>query len=138
MSLELMNSMFVSAAGMHAQSIRLRVISENVANADSDPAGPDAEPYRRKLVTFRNQLDRELGVDLVEVKKIKNDKSDFKWSYEPNHPYANAEGYIRKPNVNALIEMMDMKEAQRSYEANLNVIDTSRTMMQRTVDMLRS
>lgn len=138
MSLELMNSMFVSAAGMHAQSIRLRVISENVANANSVPAGPDAEPYRRKLVTFRNVLDRELGVDLVEVKKIKNDKSEFTWSYEPSHPYANAEGYIRKPNVNPLIEIMDMKEAQRSYEANLNVIDTSRTMMQRTVDMLRS
>jgi len=127
----------IAARGMKAQSTRLRVISENLANADSTAEVPGGEPYRRKLVTFRNALDRELEANTVRVKKIYNDRSTLTSKYDPTHPGANEQGYVLQPNVNPLIEMMDMREAQRSYEANMNVISISRQMVAKTLELLR-
>jgi len=122
---------------MKAQATRLRVISENLANVNSTSEVPGGEPYRRKLITFRNTLDRELEANTVTVKKIYDDKTQLNTKYDPTHPAANAEGYVLIPNVNPLIEMMDMREAQRSYEANMNVITTSRQMVAKTLELLR-
>ena len=127
----------VASAGMKAQATRLRIISENLANADSTSEIPGREPYRRKLVTFRNALNKEIDADTVKIKRIFNDKAPLKSKYDPSHPGANAEGYVQVPNVNSLIEMMDMREAQRSYEANLNIISTSRSMVSKTLELLR-
>jgi flagellar basal-body rod protein FlgC len=135
--MDLMESLMISAAGMRVQGERLRVISENVANADSVSEVPGCDPYRRKTITFQNALDRELGVNLVKVKKVGLDPSEFTRKYDPNNPAADRSGYVKLPNVNALIEMNDMREAQRSYEANLKVIEVSRGMLQRTIDLLR-
>ncbi len=136
--MELIKSMMVSAAGLRAQSERMRVISENLANANSVAAGPDGEPYRRKVLTFENVLDRELGVSLVEVGRTVLDRSEFPLKFDPGHPAADAAGYVKQPNVNSLVEIMDMREAQRSYEANLNVIQASRDMLMRTIDLLKT
>ena len=133
----LFKTMRISAAGMKAQGTRLRVISENVANADSLPQTPTDDPYRRKTVTFKNELDRSIGLETVRVDKIRPDRAEFEKRYDPNHPAADEDGYVRVPNVNQLIEMMDMREAQRSYEANMSVIESSKTMLQRTIDVLR-
>ena len=122
---------------MKVQGIRLRVISENLANADSLPTGPGKSPYRRKNIQFQNVLNRELGLNLVKVKKIGVDKSEFNRRFEPAHPAADEKGYVQTPNVKTLIEVMDMREAQRSYEANLTAIRTARSMMRRTIDLLR-
>ena len=134
---DLTKSMNISAAGMKAQGTRLRVISENIANAGSTALTPNDEPYRRKLVTFSTTLDRELGTELIEVQKVSRDPSDFGQRYQPGHPAADANGYVKTANVNTLIEMTDMREAQRSYEANLRVMQAARTMLQRTIDLLR-
>lgn len=135
--MDLQKSMRVSAAGMAAQSTRMRVIAENIANADSLGETPGAEPYRRKTISFRNILDRQLGAQTVRVGKIGTDKTSFTRRYEPSHPAADAEGYVLAPNVNNLIEVMDMRQAQRSYEANISVIETSKNMITRTIDLLR-
>lgn len=135
--MDLVNSLHIAAAGMKAQSDRLRVVSENIANADSLGTKPGEEPYRRKVISFRNHLDREMGIDKVQVYKYGHDKSEFKKRYDPGHPAADDEGYVQVPNVNTVLEMVDMREAQRGYEANLNVIEVSKSMLQRTVDMLR-
>lgn len=135
--MDLMKSIKISAAGMKAQGERLKVISENIANADSVSPVEGGDPYRRKIVTFQNVLDRKLGADLVRVKGVELDKSEFKKTYNPGHPGADKDGYVRMPNVNPLIEMMDMREAQRSYEANLRVISVSKNMLTRTIDLLR-
>ena len=134
---DLMTTMKISAAGMKAQGTRLRVISENIANADSKPAEPGDTPYQRRVVIFKNELNRSLGLNTVHVDKIRPDTSDFVKTYDPNHPGADSEGYVLKPNVNTLMEMMDMREAQRSYEANLRVIRMSKEMLTSTVDVLR-
>ena len=134
---DLFKAMSISAAGMKAQGTRLRVISENVANADSLPQDPNQLPYQRKVVTFKNELDRMAGVDTVRIDKITTDKSEFNKQFDPNHPAADENGYVLTPNVNTLIEMMDMREAQRSYEANLSVIKASKSMLQSTIDVLR-
>jgi flagellar basal-body rod protein FlgC len=135
--MDLMKSMKISASGMKAQGLRLRVIAENIANADSTAQSPGSQPYRRKLVTFANTLDRALGAELVHVKGITGDTSDFGRRYEPGHPAADDEGYVLISNVNSLIEMSDMREAQRSYEANLKVVQASRAILQQTVELLR-
>ncbi|RCK48308.1 flagellar basal-body rod protein FlgC [Thalassospira profundimaris] len=135
--MELYRAFQISAAGMKAQGTRLRVAAENMANADSLPTAPGQEPYRRKILTFKNVMDRESGVDLVKVNKVYDDKSPFGMKYEPSHPAANAQGYVQTPNVSAMIEMMDLREAQRSYEANLNVIQSSRSMLLQTLDIIR-
>jgi flagellar basal-body rod protein FlgC len=135
--MDLMESLMISAAGMRVQGERLRVIAENVANVDSVSEVPGGDPYRRKTITFQNALDRELGATLVKVKKVGLDPSEFTRKYDPGNPAADKSGYVKLPNVNALIEMNDMREAQRSYEANLKVIEVSRGMLQRTIDLLR-
>jgi len=127
----------IAAHGMKAQATRLRVIAENLANVNSTSEVAGGEPYRRKLITFRNALDRELEANTVTVKKIFDDKTALGSRYDPAHPAANDQGYVLTPNVNPLIEMMDMREAQRSYEANMNVITTSRQMMAKTLELLR-
>ncbi len=134
---DLMKSMNISAAGMKAQGTRLRVLSENVANAGSTALTPQGEPYRRKLVTFGSTLDRELGMELVEVKNVTRDPSEFGLRYQPGHPAADTSGYVKTSNVNTMVEMTDMREAQRSYEANLRVMQAARTMLQRTIELLR-
>ncbi|MDI9408037.1 MAG: flagellar basal body rod protein FlgC [Candidatus Pacebacteria bacterium] len=136
--MELKSAMQIAASGMKAQGTRLRVISENLANADSTAQVPGGEPYRRKMVTFQNVLDRQTGQDRVKVSKIIPDAADFQLHYDPHHPAANSDGYVMLPNVNPLIEATDMREASRSYEANLNVIETSKAMIQKTIDILRS
>jgi len=134
---ELNSSMRISAAGLKAQGERLRVISENIANSGSTALTPDQEPYRRKLVTFGSQLDRELGVNLVEVGPAGRDPTEFGLRYQPGHPAADDSGYVKISNVNTLVEMTDMREAQRSYEANLKVLQAARGMLSRTIDLLR-
>lgn len=134
---DLFSSMKLSAAGMKAQGTRLRVISENLANADSLPTEPGKNPYRRKSITFKNAMNKEIGMQTVKVDKIRPDRTEFQRRFEPSHPAADAQGYVLAPNVNSLVEVMDMREAQRSYEANLSAIRTARTMMQGTIDILR-
>jgi flagellar basal-body rod protein FlgC len=134
--MDLFKTLHIAASGMRAQGTRLRVISENIANADSVSQTPGGAPYRRRLVSFGNALDRELGVETVRVKNIMTDKTEFSRSYEPGHPAADEDGYVLRPNVNTLIEMTDMREAQRSYEANLKAIEASRSMLQKTLQIL--
>ncbi|MEX2311109.1 MAG: flagellar basal body rod protein FlgC [Rhodospirillales bacterium] len=134
---DLLKTFQISSSGMRAQGTRLRVISENIANADSLPQDPNGKPYRRKTVSFRNELDRAVGLETVRVNKIRPDMSEFGKRYEPSHPAADADGYVLTPNVNRLVEMTDMREAQRSYEANLNVIKSSKSMLMSTIDILR-
>ena len=135
--MDLMKSIKIAAAGMRVQGVRLKVISENIANADSMSVVPGGDPYRRKVVMFQNVLDRSLGTELVKVSNIAVDASEFRKNYNPGHPAADKSGYVRLPNVNALVEMMDMREAQRSYEANLRIVAVSKKMVARTVDLLR-
>ena len=136
---DLWTSMSVSAMGMRAQGARIRMISENIANAQTAANTPESDPYRRQVITFKNEMDRQLGVRLVSVDRIVADQTKpFLTKYMPDHPGADARGYVRMPNVNSLVEMMDMREAQRSYEANLNIIEQSRDMLMRTIDILRS
>lgn len=127
----------IAAAGMQAQSKRMKVIAENIANAQSTADVPGAEPYRRKVVSFANTLDREMDVHKVRVKRVTEDMSEFGKRYDPGHPAASKDGYVQLPNVNGLVEVMDLREARRSYEANLNVIEAARGMMSRTLDLLR-
>ena len=135
--MDLMESLMISAAGMRAQGQRLRVVAENLANADSVSEVPGGDPYRRKTISFKNALDRELGLETVQVSKVGHDQSDFRMKYDPGNPAADAKGYVKLPNVNSLIEMTDMREAQRSYEANLRAIEVARNMLQRTIDLIR-
>ena len=135
--MELLKSILISASGMRTQGRRMRVVAENIANASSVPTIAGEDPYRRKTITFKNELDHKLGIKLVEVHKIGTDNGEFGKRYDPNHPAAGSDGYLNLPNVNALIEMMDMKEAQRSYEANLNVIKSSKAMLQGTINILK-
>jgi flagellar basal-body rod protein FlgC len=135
--MDLMESLMISAAGMRAQGQRLRVVAENLANADSVSEIPGGDPYRRKTISFKNALDRELGLETVQVSKVGVDPSDFRMKYDPGNPAADQKGYVKLPNVNSLIEMTDMREAQRSYEANLRAIEVARTMLQRTIDLIR-
>ncbi len=134
--MDLMHSLMSSAAGMKVQGERLRVVAENLANADSVAEKPGGDPYRRKTITFRNELDRQLGLETVQVDKVGTDRSDFRMKYDPGNPAADDKGYVKLPNVNSLIEMTDMREAQRSYEANLKAIEVARGMLQRTIDLL--
>jgi flagellar basal-body rod protein FlgC len=127
-----------SASAMTAQTLRLRTISENIANANSTAATPGADPYRRKLVTFKNVLDRETGSNSIKVDHIVPDAAQFELKYMPGHPAADGNGYVRMPNVNPLVEMGDLREAQRSYQANVDVIDATNTMISRTIDLLRT
>jgi flagellar basal-body rod protein FlgC len=136
--MDFFRSLAVAASGLRAQAGRMRVISENIANADTTATRPGGDPYRRKVTTFERSLDTEMGVETVALGRIKRDRSAFKSQYQPGHPMADARGYVQKPNVDTMIETLDMREAQRSYEANLNVISTTRRMLARTLDILRA
>jgi flagellar basal-body rod protein FlgC len=131
-------SMGIATSGLRAQAGRMRVISENIANADSTAQTAGGDPYRRKVLSFVNQLDRVLDAKTVSLGRIKPDQSDFRSKYEPSNPAADANGYVKYPNVNPLVEMTDMRDAQRSYEANLNIISATRRMIQRTLDILKA
>jgi flagellar basal-body rod protein FlgC len=136
--MNLIKSIVIAASGLTAQSARMRVIAENLANVNSTASTPNGKPYTRQIPTFKDVMDRELGVSLVEVGKPAKDKTEYNKRFEPGHPAADADGYVKTPNVNSLIEMMDMQDAQRTYEAGLNVIGAARQMMARTLDLLRS
>ena len=131
-------SMGIATSGLRAQAGRMRVISENIANADSTASTAGGDPYRRKIPTFTSALDRALDAKTVTLGKIAQDRSDFRSKYEPSNPAADASGYVKYPNVNPLVEMTDMRDAQRSYEANLNIIGATRRMIQRTLDILKT
>src|SRR5471032_3352745 len=129
-------SMTVAASGLRAQSERMKIIAENIANANSTSATPGGDPYRRKISTAQSNFDRELGANLVTSGKPIDDQSEFRTQYDPGNPNADKQGYIKLPNVDPLIEIMDMKEAQRSYDADLTVMDATKQMLSRTVDLL--
>ncbi len=135
--MDISKAIAISAAGMDAQTSRLRVIAENLANQDSTGSTPGAEPYRRKTITFEDRLDKELGTNTVRVRSVGTDKADLPLKYDPSHPAADANGYVRMPNVNSFVEVMDMREAQRNYSANLNVMEATRTMLTRTIELLK-
>ncbi|MGE0064095.1 MAG: flagellar basal body rod protein FlgC [Xanthobacteraceae bacterium] len=136
--MDFFKTMSIAASGLRAQAGRMRVISENIANADSVPERPGADPYRRKIPTFRTTLDRELNAEVVSLGRVQPDQSAFRLKYEPGHPAADQNGNVKYPNVNALVEMTDMREAQRSYEANINVIGATRRMIVRTLEILKA
>jgi flagellar basal-body rod protein FlgC len=135
---DFIKTLAIAASGLRAQAGRMRIISENIANADSTPSSPGADPYRRKIPTFHTEMDRALGVQLVEMGSPQTDTSAFNMKYEPGNPTADKNGNVKYPNVNPLIEMTDMREAQRSYEANINVVTATRRMLQRTIDILKA
>ncbi len=126
-----------AASGMRAQSERIKIVTENIANENTVGIDPNAEPYRRKTIFFEEAKDPKTNANIVKVKKIDTDKSEFKLMYEPNHPAANAEGYIKIPNVDKSLESMDMRDAQRSYEANVSSIEITKQIMERTLDLMR-
>lgn len=136
--MDFLKSIGIAASGLKTQAGRMRVISENIANAESTAQTPGGDPYRRKVPTFVSELDRQLGAQVLTLGRIRQDQSQFRTKYEPGHPAADANGNVKYPNVNSLIEMTDMREAQRSYEANLNVVSATRRMIQRTLDILRA
>ena len=135
--MNLKTSIDVSASGLHAQALRMRVIAENLANSDSVSTTAGGDPYRRRVATFKAQVDKASGATNVKVDAIVGDKAAFARVYQPGNPAADAAGYVQRPNVNSLVEAADMKAAQRSYEANLNAIEAARGMTMRTIDLLR-
>ncbi|KMO34480.1 flagellar basal body rod protein FlgC [Methylobacterium aquaticum] len=134
----LMTATRLASAGLEAQSLRMRVVSENLANVQSTGDVPGADPYSRKTVTFKAELDRAVGAASVKVRDIDIDKTPFRVEYDPSNPAADQNGNVKLPNVNALIEMADMREANRSYEANLQVIKQARAMVASVIDLLRT
>jgi len=135
--MDLRSSVDISASGLRAQSLRMRVIAENLANAGSVGKAPGEDPYRRRVVTFEPDLGGQDATQGVRVHNIVTDRSAFQRVYQPGHPAADEQGYVKMPNVNSLIETADMKAAQRSYEANLNAIEAARSMTMRTIDLLK-
>ena len=135
--MQVLKSIMLAASGMRAQSSRMRVIAQNLANANTTAESAGADPYRRQVPTFKNQMDRELGVPLVSMDKTLPDKAPFGKRFDPGHPAADELGYVKLPNVNGLVEVMDMREAQRSFEANLQVVQSARAMLNGTLELLR-
>lgn len=135
--MHLADTLKIAAAGMKAQSDRLRVVAENIANADSTATTPGGEPYRRQVVLFKNVLDKELGIKTVQVVQRTQDNSEFQKRFDPTHPAADEQGYVLTPNVNPIVEMMDMREARRGYEANLSMVEISKAMLIRTLELIR-
>ncbi|KQO66136.1 MULTISPECIES: flagellar basal body rod protein FlgC [unclassified Methylobacterium] len=136
--MDFLKSLTTAASGLKAQSSRMRIIAENIANADSAPSAVGGQPYRRKIPTFTQQVDRETGASLIEAGRVRRDTSPFRTKYDPGNPSANARGEVAMPNVNGLIENMDMREAQRSYEANLNMVTATRRMVAKTLEILKA
>jgi flagellar basal-body rod protein FlgC len=136
--MDFIKSIAIATTGMRAQAGRMRILSENIANADSTASTPGGDPYRRRIVTFRSELDRQLDAHVVSLGKVATDSSDFVVRHEPDNPMADTKGDVKYPNVNPLIEITDFRDAQRSYEANINVISSTKRMLQRTLDILKS
>lgn len=136
--MDFLKTLMISSAGLKVQTGRMRIIAENVANADSVASTPGGDPYRRQIPTVTSKFDKELGAEMVRLGKVVPDRTDFEVKYEPNSPAADASGNVKYPNVSPLIEMVDMQSAQRTYEANLNVVSSTRNMLQKTIDILRS
>ena len=136
--MDFLKSIAIAASGMRAQAGRMRIISENVANAESTASSPGGDPYRRRIVTFRDEIDREIDAHVVKLGHTATDTSASRVRHEPDNPMADAKGDVKYPNVNALVEITDFRDAQRSYEANINVISSTRRMLQRTIDILKS
>lgn len=135
--MDLIDSVHISAAGLAAQSARLKVVSQNIANAESVGTRDGKDPYRRKTISFKDALDSETGLQMVKTDKVGTDRSEFLKKYEPANPNADAEGYVLYPNVNPVLEMIDMREARRGYEANLNVIEASKAMFNSSLNVIR-
>jgi flagellar basal-body rod protein FlgC len=133
-----MSAMGAAATGLRAQTVRIRISAENLANADTTASTPGGDPYRRKAPVFRTFFDKEVGANTVKVTGAREDQSPFQVKYDPSHPAADATGYVKTSNVSSLIEMADLREAQRAYEANLNVIESSRAMMLGVVSLLKA
>lgn len=131
------DTMQVSAAGMRAQAARMRIISENIANANSTAREAGGDPYRRQIPVFEAELNRVTGMSTVRMTDVEYDQADFTLRFDPGHPAADGEGYVKTSNVQTLVEMMDMREAMRSYEANLNMIESAKRMQERALDLLR-
>jgi flagellar basal-body rod protein FlgC len=138
MSTDFLKSIRIAAGGMRAQAGRMRVTAENIANSSSTAETPGGDPYRRKIPTFRTTFDRELQATTVQLGPVRQQQGEFRTRFDPQHPAADARGYVKVPNVNSLVESLDMREAQRSYEANLNVVTSTRRMIQRTIELLRA
>ena len=136
--MDFLKSIAIAASGMRAQAGRMRIISENIANSESTASSPGGDPYRRRIVTFRDEVNRELDVHMVKLGQVQTDTSAFRTRHEPDNPMADAKGEVKYPNVNALVEITDFRDAQRSYEANINVISSTRRMLQRTLDILKT
>ncbi|MCX8996101.1 flagellar basal body rod protein FlgC [Rhizobiaceae bacterium BDR2-2] len=130
-------SLKIAGSGLEAQSTRLRIVSENIANSRTTGDTPGADPYRRKTITFGAEMDRSSGVTLVGVKRLGVDRGDFTEEYDPSHPAADERGIVKMPNVNMLIEMADMREANRTYDANLQTIRQTRDLISATIDLLK-
>ncbi|WP_316860033.1 flagellar basal body rod protein FlgC [uncultured Cohaesibacter sp.] len=135
--MDFLKSIMIAASGLHAQSGRMRVISENIANADSTAREPGGDPYRRQIPSFRSRFDQEVEANLVEMGRVLPDKSEFRVQYDPGNPAADDKGYVKLPNVNNLTEITDLQQAQRSYQANLNVITATRSMVSKTLEILK-
>ena len=135
--MDLSKALQISSKGMEVQTTRLRVIAENLANQDTTGSTPGAGPFRRKVVTFENRMNDAVGAETVKVKSISKDKTEFPLKFDPSNPAADAKGYVKMPNINSFTEVMDMREAQRSYSANLNVLDVTRSMLSRTIELLK-
>jgi flagellar basal-body rod protein FlgC len=137
MAADLNTSLQISAAGMEAQVARLKVVSENLANQNTTGSSPGADAYRRRTVSFTNRLDKALGVETVNVKSVGTDKGAQPLRYDPGNPAANKDGYVKTPNVNTFVELMDMRDAEQSYSANLNVASTTRNMLNQTLNLIK-
>jgi flagellar basal-body rod protein FlgC len=137
MSNELNDVFSITGSALQAQDQRIKVIAQNIANASSTPSAPGQKPYQRQIISFKNEFDKALGAYKVVVKGVHNDTSDFIKKYDPSHPAADAQGYVLTPNVNPLVEMTDMGEANRAYQANLSVIDATRGMILSTIGLLQ-
>lgn len=135
--MDLIDTIHISSSGMKVQQDRLKIVAQNIANSESVGTRQGQPPYRRKTISFKNALDKATGTDMVKTNKISTDKSDFVKKFEPAHPQADAQGYVMYPNVNPITEMMDMREARRSYEANINVIESSKAMLNQTLGLIR-
>lgn len=135
--MDLINTIHISSSGLKVQQDRMKVVAQNIANAESIGTRDGQAPYRRQTISFKNSLDRETGAQMIKTNKVGVDKSDFVKKYEPANPQADNEGYVMYPNVNPISEMMDMREARRSYEANLNVIESSKAMLGQTINLIK-
>jgi flagellar basal-body rod protein FlgC len=137
MSNELTDIFTISGSALKAQDQRMKIIAENIANANTTASAPGQKPYQRQVITFKNEYDKALGAYKVQTGKVQSDNTDFIKKYDPSHPAADKDGYVLQPNVNPMVEMMDMSEANRSYQANLNSIDAARGMVLSTISLLQ-